>query len=423
MNAFPNRAGARACFVALSLAWLSSGPSWAEDPVTLTLGAAAQLAVADQPRIQAALASVQAARESAVAAGQLPDPSLSAGITDLTITGPDRFTRSESDTQLMLGVKQTFPGGAKRDLRARRGVYEADRLAAEADEQVRMVRREASMAWLEVWRALQAQRLTGESIKEAERQAQVSEIAYRAGRASQADLLSTRLTLELLNDQLAGLKQQEWHARNQLARWIGAAAERPLADELPAWAAPELSKLVEHLEHHPHLVAEARAIAVARSELDLAKADYRPDWSVQAGYGYRPEFEDYASLQFEVALPIFTRNRQDRGVEARTAEVSAAEQKLADALRESTAAVRLNAIDWARLTERIARYDSVILPQAGQRLETAMSAYATGSAPLLPALDARRSLLEIRMQRLDLVMDAARHQIELDYYIYQEPTS
>ena len=387
----------------------------------LTLPAAADLAVKQQPLLAAQQQAARAARESAVAAAQLPDPVLSGGLANLPLDGPDRYSLDrEPDTQYMLGVKQAFPGAGKRDLRGARGRLEADRLDAELDESQRMVRREAALAWLEVWKAVQGQALVRQSIVEGTQQLQAVDIAYRSGRGTQADLLGARVALEMLGDQLAGLEQDEAHARNQLRRWIGADADRPLVETLPPWTAPDLAGLEQHLEHHPHVQTAARTVEVARAELDLAKAEVRPDWSVQAGYGYRPSFPDYASLQFEIALPVFAGNRQDRGVAARAAELARAEDLRDDLLKQHRAAVALNVADAQKLQVRLERYDTAILPQAQARQAAALAAYGAGGSSLLALLDARRSLLDVRLQRLALQLDAARHQVELEYFAYQE---
>src|SRR5581483_1103873 len=88
-------------------------PSQAQDNsgVALDLDETARISLDRQPLLQAQAANALAARESAIAAGQLPDPMLSGGLTDFTVTGPDRYTlRKETDTQFMVGVKQQFPG-------------------------------------------------------------------------------------------------------------------------------------------------------------------------------------------------------------------------------------------------------------------------------------------------------------------------
>ena len=398
---------------------LPGAPAFAEDldPAALELEQAADLAVNNQPLLEAQRQAVRAAREASIAAAQLPDPTLVTGLSDLTLTGPDRYSLTrESDTQVMVGVKQVFPGAGKRELRGDREVAEAGRLAAELSEQARMVRREASMAWLDVWQAVESQAVLKASLVEARRQEQAVDIAYRSARASQADLFAARVAFELLTDQLANLEQQEGHARNQLRRWIGADADRVICPDRPAWPAPDLGALLAHLERHPHVAAQERAVVVAEAEQALAKAEYRPDWSVQVGYGHRPAFADYASIQFEVGLPLFTRNRQDRLLAARSAGVQQAEQLKQDWLRQHRAEIQLNVTDWQRLNARLSHYDASILPSSQQRFDAALAGYAAGNGPLASLFEARRMLLDIRMQRLSLQGDAARHQVELQYF-------
>jgi outer membrane protein TolC len=385
----------------------------------LTLSDAADLAVAKQPLLEAQHLAVTAARESAVAASRLPDPMLVGGISDVILSGPERYSLDgDGETQTMLGIKQTFPGGGQRRWLGKRGDAEARRMAAELGEQTRMVRREAAMAWLEAWKAVRAQQLLTQAIAEAGRQLQATDIAYRAGRAGQADVLASRVSVELLNDQLAGMSQDEWHARNTLRRWIGADADRPLPLDLPRMAAPpEEAALVAALERHPHLAAQAAAVGVAQAEVELARAEYAPDWSVELAYGYRPDVEDMATVQFEIGLPVFRRNRQDRVVASRSAELARAEHLREDWLRQHRADIALNVADWQRLQQRFRRYDEAILPQAQQRLDAALAAYGAGRGMLLAVIDARRSLLDIRMQRLDLEFDAARHEARLQYFM------
>jgi cobalt-zinc-cadmium efflux system outer membrane protein len=413
------RAFARHCGTILGTLALLLAPSGAPaaDADPLSLGEATRLALTAQPLLEAQDQSVRAARAAAVAAAQLPDPMLVGGVEDVMLGGPEAYSLAgEGETQVMLGLKQMVPGGSERRLMGERGDAEAARMAAELDEQQRMVRREAALAWIDVWKAVRGQQLLAAAIVEAERQRDIADIAYRAGRAGQADLLGSRVSVELLNDQLAGMAQEEWHARNQLRRWIGDAAERALDPALPAWSAPDEGALLEQLARHPHVAVQDAAIRTAQAEVDLARADYVPDWSVELAYGYRADLTDMATLKFEIGLPVFTRHRQDRVVESRGAEMQRARSLREDWLRQHRAEVRLNMADWNRLQDRFRRYDTAILPPAQQRLEAALAAYATGSGMLMPVIDARRSLLEIRMQRLALEVDAARHQAQLQYF-------
>lgn len=389
----------------------------AEALIALSLDDAGALAIAQQPQLDAFTAEAEAARRRAVAAGQLPDPSLSVGISDLTLEGADRFTlQRESDTQITAGVRQEFPRAAKRKLRRERAEQEAETFDTERSATKRLIAREASAAWLEVWKVEESQRLTRASLAEAERQVQAATIAYSANRANQAEVLAARVEAESLRDQAAGFAQSSRHYRNQLARWIGEAAFRPLCPDLPAETSPDAAALIAALRSHPHLLAEAKKVALAASDVGLAQQEFKPDWAVSLGYGHRPVFADYANLQFEIGLPVFTANRQSQQLDAARAMQTAEQARFEDALREHIAEIRLNADDWGLLQTRLKRYDNSLLPQSKSRIEAALAAYGAGTATLKEVLDARRSALEIAMQRLDLQFDAAMHQVQLRYF-------
>ena len=146
------------CVMAISL-WLLAAQAAESTPstdalVALSLDDAAELAIQKQPQLEAFDAEAEAARERAIAAAQLPDPTLNVGISDLTLEGRDRFTlRKESDTQIMAGVRQAFPRAAKRALRRERAEHEAETFDAERSAAERTIARETGLAWLEVWKA------------------------------------------------------------------------------------------------------------------------------------------------------------------------------------------------------------------------------------------------------------------------------
>jgi outer membrane protein TolC len=386
------------------------------EPKQLGIEDAAALAVESQPLLESQRSAVAGTRESAIAAAQLPDPVLVGEIADFPVGGADSFSlRRDPFTQYMLGIRQEFPGGRKRALRAERVVAEADRLETELRQQELVLQRAVRLAWLAAWGALSAQGIVRTMIADASDQAKLIEIGYRAGKTSQADLSAARVAVGLLEDTLDELKQKEIQARNEMRRWIGNDADRPIKAELPEWPESDVPELLRRLERHPHVAAQAKAVDVASAELKLAREEYRPDWSVRVAYGYRPDFSDMAGIEFEIALPFFTRNRQDRTVQARAADVRRAELLQEDALREHRAAVHINAANWDRLQGRLGNFDRLIVPGAQQRLDAAMMAYAAGSGSLSAVLDARRSLLDVRLQRLELEVEATRNRIELLY--------
>lgn len=389
----------------------------ADDGVALEFDQAVQFALGHQPLLEGLGAKARAARESAVAATALPDPRLSLGVQDLPANTGDAgsFTR-DTDTQITVGVMQEFPRAAKRRLRGMLGERQAERLDAEHELAERSIRRDAALAWLELWRNEQARMLARASLREAEAQAQAVEIALEAGGASQAELLAARVDAGRLRDAVAGAEQSVEHARNGLSRWIGKAAFRPVCPDLPTPPElPPLALVLERVRMHPQLGGLRSQVAAAATGAALARADYAPDWRVELGYSERPAYSEMVSVQVGIDLPVFTRNRQDRGLAAALASGEAAEAAARDAQRQLEAEARLNHHDLKRLGVRLKNYDAELLPQSASRIEAAVAGWGAGRNALREVLDARSKALEVRMARLELQLDAARRFVQLDY--------
>jgi cobalt-zinc-cadmium efflux system outer membrane protein len=414
----------RAMLTAVAACLLPLCSAAADDHHELTMSEAQRLAVTHQPTLQAQASAVEAARSSAISAAQLPDPKLTTGITDWPVEGEDRYSLRHDDfTMVTAGLMQEFPRAEKRRLRGQRGEHEAQ-LAEQTLTVTRlMMEREAGLAWLDVWKADRARDLLLAAVQQAELQTHAAEIAYTTNMASQSSLLESQVSLGLLRDEVADAEQQAQDARNQLSRWLGAAAaDRPVSRELPQWhQPPALPQLLEQLRRHPHLNVEAKRVELAEDDVALAKQAYKPDWGLAVDYGYRPDFADFVSLNVTIDLPVFSHDRQDRDLSAKLAEQAQAEQQSEAVLREQEAELRRNAEGLVRQQSRIQQFDEDILPKSRQRTDSAIASWQAGQGNLMAVLDARRMTLDNEMKRLDLVADAARRRVNLEYYAGEAP--
>lgn len=85
----------------------------------LTLDAALQSATDRSAAMQAAQSSVRASSEAVISAGQLPDPMLKAGVDNLPVNGPQRFTIGQDFmTMRRIGIEQEWVSPEKRRLRS-----------------------------------------------------------------------------------------------------------------------------------------------------------------------------------------------------------------------------------------------------------------------------------------------------------------
>jgi outer membrane protein TolC len=379
---------------------------------------AARLAAVDQPLLTGRQAKIQAEEQQAVAAAQLPDPQLSGGLKELPIDTPEAFsTRRDNFTEFTIGLSQEFPRAEKRRLQGARKQLDADADRAALDNEQRMVRRDASLAWLDLYETVQGLKLTQRLAEEATLQVQSLEKDYSNGKAPQADWFAAKTDAGLAADKAHDWLHHELRMREGLARWIGDDARRTVAESLtmPGTLTP-LPGLIAGADHHPVIGNLDKQIEASATEVALARQSYKPDYSVEVYYAYRRDFADFIGIQFKVGLPYFTRNRQDRGVAAALEQSHVSEDRKRDLLRELHTQISQDYVDRRHFQERVADFDASIIPDAQHRVDAALSAYQSGRGAFDAVLLARRSLLEVQLQRLALAVESARAQVRLDYW-------
>jgi outer membrane protein TolC len=396
-------------------------PIEAAEPQLLELSEALQLAAADQPQIEALRLQEQSAREAAQAERELPDPKLALGVQNLPVTGPDSF-RLDGDemTMLSVGVMQDVVTREKRNASSARMTAEAARLTAEADAKSREIRRDAGLAWLEVFEAQQRAILSRKLVAELSAERQVSTERVASSRASSSAVLTLDMEIARTRDRLLVAQRDEARARAALARWIGEHALRPLpahlSHDLVASADPASAQPAS-LESHPLIRASARAIDAAEREADRARAERRPDWGWQLMYGQRQDLADMVSLQVTVGLPFNRADRQDRKLAEKLAMASAARGDLLDRRREMEAQLASARADLDASIARLREHQDRLLPAARTRLATAEAAYAGAMGQLDDVWAARREMDDVMLHHEMIMADGLRALMQLEWLV------
>jgi len=405
---------------ALAMALLmAAGSAFAAD-APLTLVEAQRLALERSHLLVAQQAAVASARDMAVAAGQLPDPIATMGVNNMPVNGPDAFTLTRDFmTMTSVGVMQEFTRQEKRDARAARFEREADQALAERAASMASIQREAALAWLDRFYAAAMLAATAEQIHQARAEVDAAETAYRAGRGSLQDVLAARSALVSLDDRASELNRRARSARIALARWVGDAADAPLADK-PHMDTVRLDvpNLDAELAHHPQVAVLASREALAAAEVRTAEASRKPDWSLALMYSQRGSaYSNMVSINVSVPLQWDRANRQDRELAAKLSLLDQARAEREDALRAHTAEMRAMIAEWENDRERAGRYARELVPLASERTQAALAAYRGGKASLADVLLARRNEIDVRLQTLQLEMDTARLWAQLNFQL------
>ena len=386
----------------------------------LSFDSALALAVRETPALRAEAAQVDAARQTAIPAGALPDPKLVLGIDNLPIEGPDRFSLTrDSMTMQRIGVMQEFPNGAKRVAR----VAAAQGRVALTEAQTRIARlavlRETALAWI----ARDAVERQLARIDALDSENRLFDAAVRAriagGKGSALEAVAARQEAAMIDarrDELTARRQQ---AIATLRRWVGPPAEAPLKGAAPDW--PIARDTLTHALHgHPELAIFDPKGRVLEAEVAEARAAKKPDWALELAYQKRgAQFSDMASVQVSFDLPVFAATRQDPKIASKLAERMGLEAEREAVLREHTAMLESDFAEYQRLVNAVKRQREVLLPLSGEKVDLALASWRGGKGELVDLVMARRDRIDAEL--LAIALDGERRQMAARlHYAYSE---
>jgi outer membrane protein TolC len=369
----------------------------------LTLEEALRLAERNAPSLATQDARIEAARQSLIPAGALPDPKLVAGLDSFPVSGPNRFSLTQDDfTMLRIGLMQEIPNGDKR--RARVAAAESRLARSEAEREIERLtlRQETTAAWIKRWTVEHKLDLFASLVRENRLLADAVQAHIAGGRGSITDAVLPRQEAALLAERQDDLEAQRQQAIAGLRRWIGADGGAPLAGDLPVWPVTRATFL-RHLHHHPVLAAFAPEGQLLDAEVREAQASKQPDWTVEFDYQRRDEqFGDMVTLEFTVDLPLFAAHRQDPQIAAKRAERLSLESEREAMTRAHTEKLEVDLAEHERLERAVYRQRNTLLPLAREKTELTLAAYRSGKAELTAVLAARRERLDEQLKLIDL---------------------
>ena len=402
----------RACL--LVVAGFVALPAMAQQNIPLTLAAAEDLALHDEPGHKALQARAAALEEQAAIAGELPEPSLRLGVNNFPIQSGGFST--DGMTHAAIGLRQAFPAGRSRDISARQFELLSNEMSENGEARQRAVLAATRSAWLDVYYWEAAHGLVSESRPLFDDLLSATRSLYAVGRKSQQDVLRADLELSRLDDRIIEIERQCARARATLAEWIGADASRPIADVLPAWEQlPLLEEMQQSLSQHPSLRAADALVDARGAGVDLAKERSKPRWALDVGYSYREgdmssdmPRSDLVSVGVTVDLPFIRKRSVDSALSAALSERSAARSERERMHRSLLGKLAAEYSHWSDLGRRLALYDSRILAQTRSNAEASLLAYRSDRGDFADVMRAYIDDLNARIDHVKLKVERAQ---------------
>jgi len=391
--------------LAAAFSFSAAGIGSAQEPV-LRVEPLVQEAIERNPKIIAARERHSALKEKIPQAGALEDPMLAFGVVNL----PNNLDFNEEDmTAKEVSVSQKFPFPGKRELSEEAAAKEADAGAAEIDDIANQVAKEVKTAFYDLSHAYRAEEVTQRSKSILEELAKITHTRYSLGQAIQEDIIRIQVEISKMVDDLFMLDQK----KRALAARLNYLLNRPQNSPVGRPAEFEFSPVAFSIEdlqqqalaENPMLKALKQDIAARGKNVEVAKRDYLPDFSLKFAYGQREERLDMYTGMIEMNLPIFFKSKQERKVAEGYADVRSVQAKYDGAQNEILYMIADMGSMLQRLERKIELYRTGIIPQSRLQIDTALSAYMVNKADFMTLLDSRMRLYRYELDYHEALTD------------------
>jgi outer membrane protein TolC len=383
----------------------TAGIAAGEEPI-IRVDPLVQEAMERNPKILAARERHAALKEKIPQAGALEDPMLGFGVVNL----PNNFDFNQEDmTMKEISVSQKFPFPGKRGLSEEVAAKEAEAGASEVDDIANQVVRDVKTTFYDLSHVYRAMEVTQRNKSLLEELAKITRTRYSLGQGIQEDVIRNQVEISKMVDDLIMLEQK----KRALAAKLNYLLNRPQKSPVGQPAELDFSRVAfsieelqqQAIEDNPMLKALKQEIAARRKNVELAKRDYLPDFSLKFAYGQREDRLDMYTGMIEMSLPIFIQSKQERKVAEGYAEVRSAQAKYDSAQNE----ILYMIADMGSMVQRLERknelYRTGIIPQARLQIDTAMSAYMVNKADIMTLLDSRMKLYRYELEYHDALTE------------------
>lgn len=393
----------------------------------LSLQLAEQLALEQDPVLQASQARADAFRQQAIAENTLPDPKIKLALMNFPA---DTYKRDqEAMTQVQVGIQQMIPRGDTLEIKSKRVMKSGEAAYAMTENRRRMVQMEVRSVYLELMYWLNAEKVIKRSQDLFNKLVDITQSQYASGQQQQQDVIRAGLELDLLADRLDDIRTRQDATRARLARLIGHEyASQTLAEDLPRFSMiPSRVAQLTYLKQHPLMRSENAKVDNSRYGIELARQEYKPNWMLGLTYGFRDgnnmngsERADFVTAMVTFDVPLFTGDRQDKKVAASRLRHQASLQTREDQLRDLQRQLTETLSNWNRLADRLHRYDRAIVPQARENAKAALFSYQNRRSEFTALMRARITELETKLKHLRLRINHLKAHAKLLYLLGEE---
>ena len=381
--------------------------SVAEMNPSLSVSEAVMKAVKDNPSLAQLGARYDALQEIPSQVGTLPDPMI--GLSAINFPATNFHRRQEPMTQVRLSFLQSIPFPGKLGLKREAAEFDAQAAGFSVAELRLQIMANVRTVWWQAFyldRALETVRSNQKLFSEF---VQIARKKYETGTGLQQDVLLAQLELSKLIDQEISAESMRDHQGiilNVLMD-LPEQGELDLVSEMKRDLDEVRSReyYFERAQTHPILQQKMVQLDAANKRLNSAEKDRLPDFTLGVNYGDRQgdnpngsSRDDFLSVMLGAKVPIYARRKQNKAIAQRRAEVQGAVYASQDVQGQVRGAISRSLTDYAKARKQFELFESSILPQSNQTVQSMLSGYRVSQVDFLNLVRAQSTLLNYELQ-------------------------
>jgi len=399
---------------------------------TLSVPAAVEIAIRDNPNLAEMQARYEALAEVPSQVGTLPDPMVNLNAMNFPT---DTFDRDqEAMTQVQIGFSQVFPFPGKLNLKEEAAEYDVQAAGHSVDEVRLQLIKNVKSKWWQLYYLDRALDTVDNNQVLLRQFITVAKTKYETGKGLQQDVLLSQLELSKLLDQEIQLQAIRRNQAIQLNILMDRPANKFIL--LPDTVSKEMSDLTDESKLYqkavsvrPRLKQMEKQVDAAQSRLDLAKRDYYPDFKLGVTYGDRTgdnplprggARSDFVSVMVGVKVPLYAARKQSKAVSQKSLELQKNRYALLDEKGLVTAAISSAVTDYHRAKQQFSLFGSGIVPQAQQTVQSMLAGYQVSEVDFLNLVRSQMTLFNYELQYWKALSDAKQALARLEAAVGEE---
>lgn len=380
-------------------------------PITLRQALARSLE--RSPELKAYSWDIRAAEARVLQAGFKPNPQLNVEVQDPTGSGDLKNGRMMEQT---LQLSQLLERGGKRE--ARVAEARAERAVVEWDYQVKRVEvmKDTTLAFIDVLAAQQTLKLSTETVGLLDKAIGEASARVDAAKAQAVEAIRAKVAMQSAKIDVEHAEHDLEITRAKLASFWGARQTdfgEALGDLDSKPGEPSLGELRAKLARNPELARWQTVREAREASVRIQKAQAVPDVTLFGGPRVLGTWDDVGGV-VGVSIPLPWNHRNQGNIAQAEALASKTQDEKRAAEARALAALTAAYQELMRAGHESAILKTQLLPQAESAVDQLSTSYDAGRSTQIEVLDARRTLIAARQQRLLATKDYHKALAEIE---------